>query len=135
MSLDLSSLKKAVASLERAIVRARPVPADEELRDAVIQRFEYTFELAWKMLKRQLEAEMATPSEVDHLSFRDLLREGAQRGLLSNVERWMDYREHRNITSHAYDANKARDVYREAARFHPDAQALLNELQKRNPLH
>jgi hypothetical protein len=51
MRLDLSSWKKALNSLERAIARSTASPADEELRDAVIQRFEYCYELSWKMLK------------------------------------------------------------------------------------
>ncbi|MBI4669727.1 MAG: nucleotidyltransferase substrate binding protein [Elusimicrobia bacterium] len=132
MLLDLSSLKKAVSSLERAIIRSRSAPLDEELRDAVIQRFEYTFELSWKMLKRRLEIEMANPSEADRLAFEDLLREAAQRGLIADVEQWMDYREQRNITSHTYDEQKAGNVYREALQFHADAQSLLGELEKRN---
>jgi nucleotidyltransferase substrate binding protein (TIGR01987 family) len=55
MLLDLSSFDEALASLDRAAIRAQAAPADEDLRDAVIQRFEYTYELAWKMLKRHLE--------------------------------------------------------------------------------
>ncbi len=46
MQLDLSALEKALASLARALLRSHGVPADEELRDACIQRFEYSFELA-----------------------------------------------------------------------------------------
>lgn len=46
MRLDFSPLQKAINSLERAIVRTKANPSDEELRDAVIQRFEYTYELS-----------------------------------------------------------------------------------------
>lgn len=86
MRLDLTSVHKGLASLERAIVRSKKAPTDEELRDAVIQRFEFTFELAWKTLKRQLEQEVAEPASIDRLPFHDLLREAAERGLLENVE-------------------------------------------------
>ena len=79
MILDLSSLRKALKSLDHAIERSKKNPRDEEIRDAVIQRFEYTYELSWKMLKRQLESEHPAPVEVDALSFRDLLREAAER--------------------------------------------------------
>ncbi len=92
MILDLSAFHKALASLARAIARSRQAPEDEELRDAVIQRFEFTFELAWKTIKRQLEQEVAEPASVDRLAFHDLLREAAERGLLSDVEAWMEYR-------------------------------------------
>ena len=132
MKLDFSPLQKALNSLNRAIVRSQKAPDDEELRDAVIQRFEYTYELAWKMLKRQLEQEFPTPSDVDRLSFRDLLREGAERGMIADVEKWMDYREQRNITSHTYDEDKAKSVYESALSFYDDAKAVLDELERRN---
>ena len=132
MNLDFSALEKAVASLERGVNRSSLAVEDEELRDAVIQRFEYTYELCWKMLKRQIEAEAASPSAVDGYSFRDLLREGAERGMIVNVEAWFGYREQRNITSHTYDEQKALSVYQTALQFLPDAKALLASLKERN---
>ncbi|MGD9153575.1 MAG: nucleotidyltransferase substrate binding protein [Gammaproteobacteria bacterium] len=132
MALDLSSLAKAISSLERAIVRSRDNPRDEELRDAVIQRFEYTYELCWKMLKRQIELEAANPAEIDALSFRDLLREAAEKGMIDNIEKWFVYREQRNITSHTYDENKAESVKQTAFSFIDDAKNLLNTLEKRS---
>jgi nucleotidyltransferase substrate binding protein (TIGR01987 family) len=126
--IDYSPLQKAIASLGRAIDRSVPAPQDEELRDAVIQRFEYTFELCWKMLKRRLEQDMPTPSEVDLLSFRELIREGAERGLVGEVERWMFYRDQRNITAHTYDQGKAAQVHAAALRFIEDARRLLGRL-------
>ncbi|MEI8027959.1 MAG: nucleotidyltransferase substrate binding protein [Pseudomonadota bacterium] len=53
--LDLSSLGKAIASLNRGLIRAQADLSDQELRDGAIHRFEYTFELFWKMIKRQLQ--------------------------------------------------------------------------------
>ena len=129
--IDLSSFKKAVLSLERAVLRAQKSPEDTELRDAVIQRFEYTYELCWKMLKRQLEAESANPAEIDGLSFKDLLRQGAERGIVSDVEIWFVYRDQRNITSHIYDEKKAASVYKTACAFLGDAGALLKVLEER----
>ena len=58
MQLDLTSLRNALSSLERGLVRYRPAQQDEELRDACIQRFEYCFELSWKMVKRRLELDI-----------------------------------------------------------------------------
>lgn len=132
MRLDFTSLEKALDSLHRGIQRSQQAPKDEELRDAVIKRFEYTYELCWKMLKRQLELESPTPSLVDALSFRDVLREAAQVGVLKDIERWMDYREMRNITSHTYDDAKARSVYDAAVEFYNDASALLKALEGRS---
>jgi nucleotidyltransferase substrate binding protein (TIGR01987 family) len=131
MVLDLSPFQKALDSLGRAIKRAEASPADEELRDAVIQRFEYSYELSWKMLKRQLEQEVPNPAEVDRMSFRELLREGAERGMVEDPEQWMFYRQSRNITSHTYDEEKAKQVYESALDFYQDARELLSELEGR----
>lgn len=132
MKLDLSSLDKALKSLERSIVRSKKEKNDEEVRDAVIQRFEYTYELSWKMMKRQLEAESANPASIDTLSFRDLLRHAAEKGLILEVDKWFEYRDARNHTSHTYDEKSARRVYEAALRFFPDSKLLLQELKKRN---
>lgn len=130
--LDLSSLEKAFNSLVKAIKRSQSEPADEELRDAVIQRFEYTYELSWKMMKREMEKNASSPDEIDKMSFRDLFRIAAEKGIISEPEHWFDYREKRNITSHAYDSEKAREVYKSALVFISDVKNLLEELKKRN---
>jgi len=125
MSIDFSPLEKAISSLNRALARAIEARGDEELRDACIQRFEYTFELCWKMLKRQLEQELPNPSEVDGFSYRHLFRIGAERGLVQDVEAWFDYRERRNITSHTYDEVKAAKVFEALPAFAGHAAELL----------
>ena len=80
MTLDFSSFEKALTSLQRVLVRSAGAPGDDDLRDACIQRFEYTYELAFKMLKRQLEQELPTSDELDHLPFKEIIRIGAERG-------------------------------------------------------
>ena len=54
--LDFRSLQLATASLAEALEAAKRRPDDTFVRDASIQRFEYTFELCVKSLRRQLEA-------------------------------------------------------------------------------
>lgn len=131
MSLDLTSFQKALSSLKKAINRSQTAPNDEELRDSVILRFGYTYERSWKMLKRQLEAEVPPPTEIDTMSFKDLFREGAVRGFIVNPEAWLEYREKRSITSHTYDKEKATEVYQVALRFVHDAGGLMVRLQER----
>ncbi len=131
MKLDFTSLEKAVESLNRAIQRSQNDLKDEEIRDAVIQRFEYTYELCWKMMKRQIEKESPSPESIDKLSFKDLLREAAEKQIISNVEDWMEYRESRNITAHTYNAQKAKIVYQSAVKFNVDAANLLKCLKSR----
>lgn len=135
-SLDLTSFRTALASLQRALTRSHAAgQQDEELRDACIQRFEYTFELSWKMLKRRLELDLPDGHSVDAMSFRELMRSGGERGLLQDVDTWMVFRDKRNITSHTYDAAKAADVAAVIPAFAQHAQALLDQLQTRSDDH
>ncbi len=132
MRLDFSSYEKALASLQRVLERSSTAPDDEDIRDACIQRFEYTYELAYKMLKRQLEQELPSAEELDHLPFKELIRVGAERGLVADPQRWFDYRDKRNITSHTYDEAKARKVFSVLEDFASDAADLLQRLKLRN---
>ncbi|MCK5799562.1 MAG: nucleotidyltransferase substrate binding protein [Deltaproteobacteria bacterium] len=138
--IDLSSLDKAVDSLGRAIAvsetQSETQAGDRDLRETiragVIQNFEFTYELCWKMLKRQLEATSPSSSSIDQMAFRDLIRTGAERGLVEDPKRWFDYRDQRNITSHTYDDAKAEAVYTTAVAFVHDARDLLTKLKARN---
>ena len=131
MAIDLGSFKKALDSLDKAIRRAKAAPDDEELRDAVIQRFEYSYELSWKSLKRVLESDAPTPEEIDSLSFKDLIRRGAEAGLVADPAEWFAFREGRNITSHTYDAGKAKAVFDTALKLAGAARTLLIKLESR----
>jgi nucleotidyltransferase substrate binding protein (TIGR01987 family) len=121
--LDLSALKKAVASLDAALARDK----DEFIRDSVIQRFEYTYELCWKFLARQLEIDVGSEA-VDRLSRRDLYRLGVEKGFLRDASVWFEYHTARNITSHTYNIEVAENVYDVAKRFISDARDLLSKL-------
>jgi nucleotidyltransferase substrate binding protein (TIGR01987 family) len=132
MALDFTSLEGALASLHRAIQRSQAAPNDLELRDAVILRFEYTFELAAQSLKNQLEQEAIDPSKIEQLSLKELLREAAARKLPVNFAGWVVYHAMRTITSETYVEEKAEDVYQTAVEFYRDASVLLKALKDRN---
>ena len=134
--LDLSSMEKAVRSLEVAveIYDRSPLPDDHAekvvLRDGVIQRFEFTYELSWKMLKCFLEEYgLERP---DRLSNRDLFRVGHEQEIIDDPEKWFLYLRMRNLTSHVYDEAKATEVFRAARQFLPDVQSFLDRLKNRN---
>ena len=134
MRIDFSPLEKALTSLNRALVRALAAPEDEELRDACIQRFEYTFELCWKMLRRYLEVTLPNPEEVDGMSFQTLIRTGSEQGLLLNGwDRWVNYRKARGTSSHVYDGEKAREVFGVVPEFLLEAKYLLGKLTEKMP--
>lgn len=127
MSLILTPLQKAVASLELALQQ----PKDEFIRDAVIQRFEYTYELCWKMLRRKLIEDLGE-SEVVMLSRRELFRLAADYGLIADSTHWITYHKARNETSHVYDEAKAEEVFQVAGQFLPDAKKLNDKLRARS---
>ena len=131
-TLNLAPLDKALNSLDRALACALAASEDEELRDACIQRFESSFELSWKMLKRQLREELANPAELDTWSFRQMIRVAGERRLIADVEAWLDYREKRNLISHTYDERKAGQVFAVLPRFAQSAADLLSRLQARH---
>ena len=93
---------KGVHQLERAVAQ----PFDEFVRDAVIQRFKFCYELAWKMLKLRLEQE-----GIDAHTPRQALREALQAGLVDDGNLWSEIQRYRNLTSHTYDERLAEEVY------------------------
>ncbi|WP_200237722.1 HI0074 family nucleotidyltransferase substrate-binding subunit [Thiohalocapsa halophila] len=98
----IADFLKGVHQLERAVAQ----PFDEFVRDAVIQRFKFCYELAWKMLKLRLEQE-----GIDAHTPRQALREALQAGLLDDGNLWSEIQRYRNLTSHTYDERLAEEVY------------------------
>ena len=129
MPLDLTSLDNAIASLDRALIRTQSAPGDEELRDACIQRFEFTFELSWKSMRRRLALDLPSSFDLGTMSYRDLIRVSADHGLLEDVAAWYLYRDKRNLTSHAYNAAIANDVFSAIPVFARHARDLLSKLK------
>src|SRR3954453_6043064 len=112
---SLNPLKKAAASLRDALQIA---PKNDLERDGVIQRFEYTFELAWKTLKRYFQ----TTSQVEEFNLKNLFREAGKQNLVKSVETWFGYLKVRNETSHVYDRQVAERVFLSAKQFLPDVE-------------
>lgn len=139
-SLDLSALRHAIRSLEDGLevvndsnwFHLQSPKVQNTLIAGVIQNFEFVYEISFKMIKRQIEAESSSPSEVDQSNFRDVLRVAAEKGLIDNIEAWFTYRTMRNITAHTYDHEKAQRVYQGTLLFINDARTLLQKLEIRN---
>lgn len=130
--LDLTSLDKALLRLEEALNAYAGAPDNTLYRDATIQRFEFTYEVAHKMLKRYLEMTAPNPAAIDEMAFSDMIRSGSEQGLLrSGWDKWKDYRKARSTTSHTYDEAKAREVAAIIPDFLCEAQSLRDELRKR----
>ena len=127
-SMNLDPLEKAIGQLKSGIQQSKVDPDNELLRDGVIQRFEYTMDLSWKMIQRYLK-HIAQVEESAIRTKKDLFREAGKLGLISNVEAWFGYYEARNETSHTYDPQIAESVFEQAKLFLPDAVSLLEALK------
>lgn len=139
MNLDLSSLHKAVESLEKTLevaddkdfISGLTDNQKDAIRAGVIQNFEFTYELCWKFMRRWLEVNLGS-TYVEGVSRRQLFRLSAENKLIADVDQWMEYHDARNETSHTYDEDTAEDVFATAREFLPDAEKLLQALEARN---
>lgn len=129
MALDFSALLNAIDRLGEGLVRWQQEVTDTQIRDGLIQRFEFTYDLSHKMLRRALAESSANPEEIDRLSFPDLIRTADEQGLLPGTwTDWRLYREMRNITSHSYDEAKALQVAAAIPAFLVEAESLAARL-------
>jgi nucleotidyltransferase substrate binding protein (TIGR01987 family) len=125
-------LANAIGRLSEGLARHLGEPGDEQLRDGLIQRFEFTYELCHRILRRFIRQGSASPDEVDRMSFQDLIRTANQQGLLlGDWPAWRRYRDQRARTSHIYHADVAREVAAAIPAFLAEAEFLRDELRKR----
>jgi nucleotidyltransferase substrate binding protein (TIGR01987 family) len=104
-------LEKALTTLKEAWSEYQKDLTNTFIRDSVIQRFEYTFELSHKLLRRFLSETESSRAEISEMLFNELIRLGCKRGLLLNdLETWDKYRKSRNLTSHNYDEFNAESI-------------------------
>ena len=131
--LYLVPLEKALARLEEGYARYLTDIGDIQIRDGLVQRYEFTYEVSHKMLKRYLEMSSPNPEIFDSMAFADLIRSANEQGLLlSDWTQWKTFREMRAKTSHTYEEAIALEVVSIIPAFILEAKALLQQLQTRN---
>lgn len=132
-NIDLTTLRKALAQLSEALsfwqARSAGDALKPHLRSAVIQSFEFTYELAIRSTRRVLIERAEAADLVTDLSFNDLLRRALDAGLPMPFDTWRRWRDMRNATSHAYDEDRANEVASAAAEFAVDVATLLKVLE------
>jgi nucleotidyltransferase substrate binding protein (TIGR01987 family) len=132
MKLDTTSLGNAVWRLREGLARYEREPADEQIRDGLIQRFEFTYEVTHKMLRRYLKEIVPSPDDIERMPFADLVRTANAQGLLQgDWPAWRRFREMRARTSHTYDAKVASQVASAIPGFLEEAEHFYAELQRR----
>lgn len=101
-----TDVRESAARLAEAVAQ----PENDFMRDATIQRFEFTFEVVWKTLKLYLEHqghECGGP--------RPTIKKAFVENLIATPEEadiWLKMLDDRNLTSHTYDQELANQIYR-----------------------
>ncbi len=127
----LSHYSKALGQLRKFIVKG---DLNELELQGLIQSFEYTFELAWNVIKDFFEAQ----GETQVFGSRDAFRMAFNRGMLEEGEVWMDMIKSRTLTTHTYNEDLANSIaelitqkyFSEFERF----EKTMKEKQKTNSL-
>jgi nucleotidyltransferase substrate binding protein (TIGR01987 family) len=101
----------------------------EIIKEGLIQRFEYTHELAWNVMK-----DFAIFQGNPNISgSRDATREALQLNLIKNGNIWMDMIQSRNKTSHTYNEETAQEIYTKIiSEYFPEMLEFKQEMEIRS---
>lgn len=122
----MTKLESLIEDLSKANQRLKEASKLEPIsihKDATIQRFEFTFELAWKVIQAYIKdqgSECKSP--------KNCFRRGADWGLIKDPQKWFKYLEARNLIAHTYNEELAERIYREAVKFPSEVDDLLKQL-------
>ena len=99
--------KKALATMKNAIELANSRKLSDLEKQGVIQGFEFTFELAWNVMKDYLEEQGITGI----IGSKNAVRHAFHKGLIDDGEVWMTMIKDRNLATHVYDDKTAEDLF------------------------
>lgn len=116
-----SDLTNANLRLAEAL-NAEPTDLNQ---DATIQRFEFTFELSWKLMQEVLTNNLRKTRGV-----KDVIRQAVDMALIDNIEKWFKFLECRNLTVHTYKLEIARSIYTQIKDFPAEVDKLLENSKK-----
>ena len=130
-TLDLTNIKNAIITLEEAINYYNTdveQPIKNMYADSCIQRFEYTYELSWKIMKKYLK-QFFNKSEQE-LTMKNIFRYIQGYGLIKDWTKWVEYNEAGNNTFHEYNFNKAQFVLTVLQTFLEDVKYFVTCLEQ-----
>ena len=136
MSIDTAFLRRCLETLDGAhsglAQRAPDEVAYDICRAACVKQFELVLEQSGKLLKMRLRPWFAGNRQADRLTFKDVFRHAARRGLIDApaCERWLRYRDNRNETAHDYGEGFAEATLKLLPDFIADARALADEIER-----
>lgn len=121
-------MKEIFFSFEKSLKRFEEILQKEKTvihRDAAIQRFEFTVELAWKCVQKFFREQ-----EIICRSPKECLKEAFRFGLIQDNPKWIEMLEDRNLTVHTYDEQTADEVYNRLSGYLGVLEALSQSLKK-----
>ncbi len=122
----MNKTENLVKELKKANQRLKEMVSLEDTRinkDATIQRFEFSFELAWKTMQSYIRDE-----GFDCKSPKSCMREAARLGMINDPEKWFCFLDERNLIAHTYNEELADKVYQQALKFPKEVNELLEKL-------
>lgn len=122
---QVNDLTQAVARLKEAV----SLPPTWIHKDATVQRFEFTFELAWKLLQTA-----AAINGINEYGPKNSIRSAAQLNLIDDPSAWIEALNKKNLTTHVYREAIADEVYEEAKIFILLAEKLLAKIKEQKLL-
>ena len=130
INLDFTALENTINRLGEVLKRYEREKTDDVVRDAVIQRFEFTYSIALKTLRKYFIERAFVIDDVNNLSFNEMIRIASKLNLIkSDLEKWTQYRTMRNLTSHTYDEEIALKVVGIVPDFYEEISFLLTKMK------
>ncbi len=127
-----NNFRKAAKQLDEAVFLGRSRELSKLEKQGVIQAFEYTYELAWNVLRDFLRWQ----GNPDITGSRDTIREAFSAGLIDDGESWMRMLVDRNRTSHTYNEETAEQILKAIDEcYHSLFTSVLNRMQKEAEKH
>lgn len=99
--------KRAFAQLEEGVELASERELSDLEKEGIIQRFEYTQELAWKLIQDFYKHQGETSIQ----GSKDAFRMASERGLITQGDALMETVKSRNDTVHGYDGETAEEIF------------------------
>jgi len=121
-------MMKKLIQFEKALNKLKDIlnkEESEEIRDATIKRFEFTFELCWKSLQ-----EFFKEKGIICRSPKDCFKQAFSYGLIENEDIWINIIQDRNLTTHTYQEEIAKEIYLKIKEYVCHFEKLLINMKK-----
>jgi len=138
MFIDTEYFNRCILTLEKAysllLVTDSQLVDYDMYRSACVKEFEIILEQSGKLLRKVLKPYFHSPKAVDQLIFKDVFRQSLLRSLIDTelCERFLEYRDNRNNTTHDYGVNFATETLVLIPRFIEDVKQLSVIIDRHN---